>query len=269
MRCVFWLAGLALAATASCAPTPRSRVDFMAAAPALGLDANTYYWGSGFFVDRDGHVLTARHLVTNCGRIEISGESKRQTARLIATSATDDLALLGIDAPFGEPVAFDPTAPESGAMVTILGYAPLMSALHNGAQAQTAVLNSMVLDERASRRIALISDARPGSSGSPVIAGNGLVIGVLESKLVLQGSLAASEQAREIRLAVSGKAAAEFLHAQGIAIRETADNSPARMNSPAALAAAEVKVECHGASQLVELDDEQSALPLLPPVSPP
>lgn len=243
----FWPAGLMLAALAGCAPAPREAA--ATAAPAL-LQASgsgeSYYWGTGFFVDRTGQILTAHHLVRNCARIEVVGNGRREIASLVASSATDDLSLLRIPDMFGTPLRFAPSeAPHGGALVAVLGYAAL-----NGANRLVAA-NSIVIAGATPRHIALISDARPGFSGSPVVAPDGFVVGVLESKVTQGRALAAAGRVQEIRLAVSGAAAREFLRAQNLA---DDNDAPARFASLFdRLSAAEVKVECHG-------DAPQSAL---------
>jgi len=243
----FWPAGLMLAALAGCVPVARDAASLAVPAPLQASGGGeSYYWGTGFFVDRGGQILTAHHLVRNCARIEVVAKGRREVASLVASSATDDLSLLSIPDMFGTPLRFAPSdAPRGGALVAVLGYAAL------GGANRLVAANSMVIAGATPRHIALISDARPGFSGSPVVAPDGFVVGVLESKLTQGRSLAASGRVQEIRLAVSAAAAREFLRAQNLAAD---DDPPARFASLFdRLDAAEVKVECHG-------DAPQSAL---------
>lgn len=242
---LFWLASLVLAAASACAPlSSEGSPPAPAKISRLGSTSETFLWGTGFFIDRQGDILTARHLTTGCGRIDILGGGKRQHATLIATSATDDLSLLRVGETFGAPLRFATrAAPRGGAFVAILGYA----ALHD--RSRQVALNSMVLDMAAPRHLALVSDAAPGFSGSPVVTSDGQVIGVLQSKLTQATRRQASVTPREIRLAVSGGAAREFLSAQGVVL---ATDETARAGLLDLLAAAEVRVECHFAPQSAE-----------------
>lgn len=131
-------------------------------------------------------------------------------------------------------------------MVTILGYAPLGEALRSQGAMQPALSNSMVLDEQSPKPedIALVSDANPGASGSPVITRDGLVVGVLRAKIIREG-MTIPGQPREIRLAASGSAAKNFLRLNGVTPIEGSGAQHTRLALIGDLSAAEVKIECH------------------------
>ncbi len=241
MRRFFAPAGLVLAVIAACAPIPAEQVSPAAATPfGATAPSDSVYWGTGFFVDRSGHILTAHHIVRDCARIEVAAGGRREPAVLVAASAADDLSLLRIPEPFGTPLTFaSETATQSGGLVAVLGYAALAS------EDPRLAFNSLVIAAAATHRIALISDAAPGYSGSPVVARDGRVIGVLDAKMTRSAAPLAPARPSEIRLAVSAAAALQFLHAQGIAPAEGDIAADAPLL--ARLIAAEIKVECHGA----------------------
>ncbi|HKN21732.1 MAG TPA: trypsin-like peptidase domain-containing protein, partial [Terracidiphilus sp.] len=62
--------------------------------------------GSGFILDKSGHILTNFHVVAGANRgVEVQLSDKRKfAARVIGTDRTHDLALLQIDAPNLQPV---------------------------------------------------------------------------------------------------------------------------------------------------------------------
>lgn len=243
---------LALMATVICAPAmaqpdTASATTQVAAMPSAPITIGSIYWGTGFFVDRNGHVLTANHLVTDCTSLDIVGNGRREEATVLASNADADLSILRVSETFGEPVAFDSGETLSGgAMVTILGYAPLGEALRSQGAMQPALSNSMVLDEQSPKPedIALVSDANPGASGSPVITRDGLVVGVLRAKIIREG-MTIPGQPREIRLAASGSAAKNFLRLNGVTPIEGSGAQHTRLALIGDLSAAEVKIECH------------------------
>lgn len=245
MKRSFGLISLALMATGMCAPAMADETQ-VAAVPSAPMVVGSVYWGTGFFVDRDGHVLTAYHLVSYCASIQIVGNEGRETASVVASNPANDVSVLKVSRTFGEPAAFD-TGEEigDGAMVAIVGYRPLQEALRSETAAEPAVFNSMVLDERREDHIALVSDAEAGASGSPVISRDGLVIGILQAKVIREGMPARSGEPREIRLALDGATARDFLRQNGISPIEGGQMEHARLNVIGGLAAAEVKVECH------------------------
>src|SRR5580704_14596053 len=63
--------------------------------------------GSGFILDKAGHILTNFHVVAGANRgVEVQLSDKRKfAARVIGTDRTHDLALLQIDAPNNQPVS--------------------------------------------------------------------------------------------------------------------------------------------------------------------
>ncbi len=247
MTRVFERIGLALIAIAVCTTT-RAEADGpqqVAVMPAP-ITVGSIYWGTGFFVDRAGHVLTAYHLVSDCSRIDIVANGEREPASVIATSADHDLGILRVSRTVGEPVAFDTAeAIGGGAMVSIIGYRSLQDTLRHQDSAQPAVFNSMVLDEHRPDHIALLSDAEGGASGSPVITRDGLVAGILQAKETREGMPVLNGQPSEIRVALNGAVARDFLRDNGIAPIEGKDTQHARLNLIGGLAAAEVKIECH------------------------
>jgi len=247
MKRLFWRVSLALMATAMCAPSiSKADETQVAAVPAPAATIGSIYWGTGFFVDRAGHVLTAYHLVSDCSRIDIVGNGEREPASVAASSADNDLSILRVSRTLGEPAAFD-TADSigGGAMVSIIGYRPLQEALRHQDGAQPAAFNSMVLDEHRPDHIALLSDAEGGASGSPVITRDGLVAGILQAKVIRQGMPVSNGRPSEIRVALSGSVARDFLRYNGIAPIEGKDTQHAKLNLIGGLAAAEVKIECH------------------------
>ena len=55
--------------------------------------------GTGFFVNTDGYVLTNHHVVQNCRDVRLEGAVSGARARVLATDAQNDLALLKTETP--------------------------------------------------------------------------------------------------------------------------------------------------------------------------
>jgi len=190
--------------------------------------------GTGFFVDRRGHVLTAHHVVAGCKEIDIVGRNGQESATLEASSPDDDLSLLASERSFGEPISFDSGDDiAGGTQVTVFSYA--------SEGAGQSAYSGIVLDDRTPRRLAVALDAKSGAGGSAVIDRGGRAVGVMQSALAGAAALATSATQRPVRLAANSSVAREFLRAQGI--DQAADRAQA--SAPIdGLAASEVKVEC-------------------------
>ena len=53
--------------------------------------------GSGFFISKLGHVITNQHIVSDCRKVTVEDNSKKQvTANVLVTNRRNDLALLRI-----------------------------------------------------------------------------------------------------------------------------------------------------------------------------
>jgi S1-C subfamily serine protease len=137
--------------------------------------------GSGFILDKAGHVLTNFHVIANANRgIEVTLSNKRSyKAKVVGTDRVHDLALLQIQAPNLEPVTL---ADSSGLAVGQEVYAIGNPFGLNGTMTRGII--SSIRSIRGSGG-ALIEDAiqtdaaiNPGNSGGPLLNSHGEVIGI-------------------------------------------------------------------------------------------
>jgi S1-C subfamily serine protease len=137
--------------------------------------------GSGFILDKAGHILTNFHVVAGANRgIEVQLSDKRKfAARVIGTDRTHDLALLQIDAPNLQPVTLaDSSQLNVGQKVYAIGNPfGLAGTMTRGIiSAIRPIRNS----EGAPIEDAIQTDAaiNPGNSGGPLLNSSGEVIGI-------------------------------------------------------------------------------------------
>ncbi|HEY2860337.1 MAG TPA: trypsin-like peptidase domain-containing protein [Terracidiphilus sp.] len=137
--------------------------------------------GSGFILDKTGHVLTNYHVVENANRgIEVQLSNKHKyTAKVIGTDKTHDLALLQIDAPGLTPVTLaDSTNLAVGQKVYAIGNPfGLAGTMTRGI---ISSIRSVRGAEGAPIEDAIQTDAaiNPGNSGGPLLNSRGEVIGI-------------------------------------------------------------------------------------------
>jgi S1-C subfamily serine protease len=137
--------------------------------------------GSGFILDKSGHILTNFHVVANANRgIEVQLSDKRKfTARVIGTDRTHDLALLQIDAPNLEPVTLaDSSELNVGQKVFAIGNPFGLS----GTMTRGIISAIRPIKTESGSKIedAIQTDAaiNPGNSGGPLLNSSGEVIGI-------------------------------------------------------------------------------------------
>jgi S1-C subfamily serine protease len=137
--------------------------------------------GSGFILDRSGHVLTNFHVVEGANRgIKVMLSNKKTyDAKVIGTDKVHDLALLQIDAPNLEPV----TLADSGG----LSVGQKVYAIGNPFGLSGTMTRGIISSIRSIRGAegAPIEDAiqtdaaiNPGNSGGPLLNSHGEVIGI-------------------------------------------------------------------------------------------
>jgi S1-C subfamily serine protease len=140
--------------------------------------------GSGFVIDREGHVLTNNHVIEGASKVTVKlGDSeKTYDAEVVGTDPGTDVALLDVDAPEKElqPLTLGRSADlEVGDPVVAIGNpfgldrtvtSGIVSALQRNIQAPNGFSISHVIQTDAA--------INPGNSGGPLINAEGAVIGI-------------------------------------------------------------------------------------------
>ena len=140
--------------------------------------------GSGFVLDKAGHVLTNYHVVEGANRgVEVMLSNKRRyAAKVVGTDRVHDLALLQIDAPNLEPVILaDSSQLAVGQKVYAIGNPfGLAGTMTRGIISSIRTLPSARGSESGSIEDAIQTDAaiNPGNSGGPLLNSHGEVIGI-------------------------------------------------------------------------------------------
>jgi S1-C subfamily serine protease len=137
--------------------------------------------GSGFVLDKSGHVLTNYHVIEGANRgIEVQLSNKhRYPAKVVGTDRTHDLALLQIDAPNVQPVTLANSSDLAvGQKVYAIGNPfGLSGTMTRGI---ISSIRSIRGSEGAPIEDAIQTDAaiNPGNSGGPLLNSQGEVIGI-------------------------------------------------------------------------------------------
>ncbi len=137
--------------------------------------------GSGFILDKAGHILTNYHVVEGANRgIEVMLSNKRRyAARVVGTDKVHDLALLQIDAPNLQPVTLaDSSQLNVGQKVYAIGNPfGLSGTMTRGI---ISSIRSIRNGDGAPIEDAIQTDAaiNPGNSGGPLLNSSGEVIGI-------------------------------------------------------------------------------------------
>jgi len=136
--------------------------------------------GTGFYVSREGHVITNLHVAGGCSRLETQN---RIQLKLVGSDAKIDLALLqAVDRKPSAVASFRDSDPTMGESVSVFGF-PLPGVLSTSGNLTTGIVaaTSGIGDDPHNLQIS--APVQPGNSGGPLLDRYGNVIGVVVSKL--------------------------------------------------------------------------------------
>ena len=141
----------------------------------------SYRVGTGFFIDRDGHILTAATVVEDADTCWIDWHGQKVNARIIGRDPQTNLALLKIEPEAGAATSFLPQGNSDelrvGSMVIAIGFpydlpsAPVVGFI-GGLDIQRGGRLFATSHIRAECRL------RPGQGGGPLLNVRGEVVGI-------------------------------------------------------------------------------------------
>ena len=160
-------------------PAENSRInDFIKSVAIIKVDEGH---GSGFVVSADGYMVTAYHVVAGTKKIEVVfADGTKADAELVRKNEEADLALIKVAKNDLKPLQIsNSNDPEMGVDVWAIG-AP--KSVELGQSVSKGVLSSL---RKANNVTYLQTDVsiNSGNSGGPLIGKDGVVIGVVTSKL--------------------------------------------------------------------------------------
>ena len=136
--------------------------------------------GSGFVLDKKGHILTNFHVVSNARNVEVTLYNKQQyKAKVLLTDKAHDLALLQIDAPNLQPATLaDSRALQVGQLVYAIGNPfGLSGTMTRGIISSIRSIRGP-MGNLISGAIQTDAAINPGNSGGPLLNSHGDVIGM-------------------------------------------------------------------------------------------
>jgi S1-C subfamily serine protease len=136
--------------------------------------------GTGFLIDGKGYLVTNAHVVRNATLVEVQNTLGEYQARIIQLDRQADLALLKIEDtayhPFnGLPYGISRNGAELGEELFTLGY-PRPEIVYN-----KGYMSAKTGFEGDTLAYQITITANPGNSGTPVLNGDGEVIGIVSS----------------------------------------------------------------------------------------
>ena len=177
--------------------------------------------GSGFLVSSEGHIVTAYHVIRDKKQLLVGPIEKNRwrIAKLIKVDEALDLALLQtrIDRP---PLAIARWAEVPiGLEALVIGYPqPRLQGL--SLKITQGIVNGDRTESGDLGFFQLSAEVQKGNSGSPVLAPDGRVIGVVRAKInALTVAERTGDLAQNVNYALKSSSLLKFLEDTGVSVR--------------------------------------------------
>ena len=185
--------------------------------PDVPHDKKLASTGTGFFISPDT-LVTNNHVVAGCGELKLrKNGGDTSGVRLLASSASDDLAVLRAPAPGKSFLKLRVGAPIKPAEpVLVFGY-PLAQALSSAGNTTLGNVTALSGLRDDSRYIQISAAVQPGNSGGPAIDEAGRLMGVVVSKLnAMAVARAIGDIPQNVNFAIKVSTLVNFLEAHNI-----------------------------------------------------
>lgn len=139
--------------------------------------------GSGFFIARNGFILTNHHVVGEANEINvITNDGIMHKAKLVAKDPVNDIAIIKIESDYPALFLTRSTKIKKGTEVVTLGY-PLIQIQGREMKATFGKINALSGLRNDIRFFQIDVPVQPGNSGGPLIDQKGSLIGVVTATL--------------------------------------------------------------------------------------
>ena len=188
--------------------------------------------GTGFFLSSDGLLATNHHVIEACSSINVqTADRKLRPARLVASDATNDLALLKLEA---TPKLFAVLRPSArlGEDVSAFGFPHTDLFATTGNFSTGGITASSGLGDDT-RYFQISAPVHAGNSGGPLLDDRGNVVGVVTSKLnsLKFAARNGGEVPQNVNFALKASLLTSFLEGNGAAVTTSKPDAP-RLERP-------------------------------------
>ena len=139
--------------------------------------------GTGFFVSKDGYLITNQHVVAGATEIEVTmHDGKKLPATVVSSDSSNDVALLKVEASTTPLSIVSATNVKKGMEVFTLGF-PVVGIQGQEQKATYGRINALSGIQGDIRYFQIDVPIQPGNSGGPLITDDGQVIGIITASL--------------------------------------------------------------------------------------
>jgi S1-C subfamily serine protease len=218
-----------LKANIAFAPSAHPTTPHRHSIPSLPGQAMPRAIGSGFFVTRDGYLVTNHHVVREAEKIQVSYRGRLLEAKLVADDTTNDLAVLKVEGANFQPLPLShKQTADLGEEVFTIGF-PNIEMQGVEPKYTDGKISSLagMMDDPTQYQISV--PVQPGNSGGPLCDNHGEVVGIIVARLndmaVLQASGAVPQN---VNYAIKARLASRLLqNVKGLSLPQNQVSQPA------------------------------------------
>jgi S1-C subfamily serine protease len=170
--------------------------------------------GTGFFITRQGQILTNAHVVDGCKTLSVSpigGAPAR--ASVVSSDKSNDLAVLSTDAPVKAVAQLrGGQSVRQGETIVVYGF-PLSDRLSSGGAMTNGSISALAGPRDDTRFLQISAPIQPGNSGGPLLDMTGSVVGVVSARL---RDRAGGPVSQNVNFAIKTEVVRTFLAAVGV-----------------------------------------------------
>ena len=133
--------------------------------------------GTGFFINRDGILLSNYHVVQGCASVSLYHNGVKYPSNIIASDRTNDIAIISSSKKSNQYFRVDKDGPSLLEEIFVAGY-PLGLQVSNSLKVSSGRVSSLAGIGDNYANFQLDAAINPGNSGGPIINKKGNVVGI-------------------------------------------------------------------------------------------
>jgi hypothetical protein len=133
--------------------------------------------GTGFFINRDGILLSNYHVIQGCASVSLYHNGVKYSSNIIASDRTNDIAIISSSKKSNQYFRVDKDGPSLLEEIFVAGY-PLGLKVSNSLKVSSGRVSSLAGFGDNYANFQLDAAINPGNSGGPIINKKGNVVGI-------------------------------------------------------------------------------------------
>ena len=176
--------------------------------------------GTGFFVNKEGYVITNYHVVKlSENNTKIVFRNKEKDAKIIAYDEVLDIALLKVEVKNKNYIKFSNSSPKKAQSILVAGY-PYGKEISDDLKITSGIINSLKGIKNNTSMLQIDATVNPGNSGGPIVdKDSGSLVGVATMKLSKDYTKAAfGVESENTNYGIKSSQVKDFLEANNVSV---------------------------------------------------